>query len=80
MGTFTLITAQARKTEEQIAMKENLIADASSRMSDWITDLQLGIISDVDKTSLIAWREYVKSLQAIDPSATEDITWPSQPA
>ncbi|MCV5977603.1 tail fiber assembly protein, partial [Escherichia coli] len=43
------------------------------------TELQLGIISDEDKASLIAWMNYIKAVQAVDTSKAPDITWPDKP-
>ncbi|EJI3741613.1 tail fiber assembly protein, partial [Escherichia coli] len=42
-------------------------------------ELQLGIISDEDKASLIAWVQYIKALKAVDTSKAPDIIWPELP-
>lgn len=56
-----------------------LLAEAQVTISLWQTELQLGIISDEDKASLIAWMKYIKAVQAVDTSKAPDITWPDKP-
>lgn len=69
--------------EELIAQadttKEALILSAKETISLWQTELQLGIISDEDKTSLIAWMNYIKDVQAVKTENAPDITWPDKP-
>lgn len=69
--------------EELIATAEQqkaaLLAEAQATISLWQTELQLGIISDDDKASLIAWMNYIKAVQAVDTSAAPDINWPEKP-
>lgn len=59
--------------------KTNLLNAANSKISLWQTELQLGIISDDDKASLIAWIGYIKAVQAVATSTAPEITWPKQP-
>ncbi|MCX9004311.1 tail fiber assembly protein [Citrobacter portucalensis] len=59
--------------------KAALLVEAQETISFWQTELQLGIISDEDKASLIAWIQYIKAVQAIDTSKAPDITWPTPP-
>lgn len=59
--------------------KVQLLTRAQAEISLWQTELQLGIISDEDKKSLIAWMQYIKSLQAVDTSNAPDIDWPQPP-
>lgn len=59
--------------------KTALLVEAQETISFWQTELQLGIISDEDKASLIAWMQYIKIVQAVDTSNAPDITWPTQP-
>ncbi|ENU4085310.1 tail fiber assembly protein [Enterobacter asburiae] len=59
--------------------KSALLSEAQSAISLWQTELQLGIISDDDKASLITWMKYIQSLNAIDTSAAPDIEWPERP-
>lgn len=64
-------------TAEQ--QKINLLNAANSKISLWQTELQLGIISDEDKESLIAWIGYIKAVKATDTSTAPDIEWPVAP-
>ncbi|AEX53116.1 phage tail fiber assembly protein [Rahnella aquatilis CIP 78.65 = ATCC 33071] len=65
------------KAAEQ--QKAALLTEAQATISLWQTELQLGVISDGDKASLIAWMNYIKAVQAVDTSAAPDIIWPKQP-
>ena len=68
--------ADVAKAEQQ---KTNLLNAANSKISLWQTELQLGIISDEDKASLIAWIGYIKAVTATDTSTAPDIEWPVAP-
>ncbi len=65
--------------------RQSLLTEAKDAISDWKTDLELGLISDEDKEKLKAWRIYAKSLQAMDFTAITDkaaydaIEWPVSP-
>lgn len=61
------------------AYRRDLIAQAEKTMSGWILDLHLGLISEEDKQKLIAWRLYVKELDALELDAAPDIEWPPRP-
>jgi hypothetical protein len=61
------------------ARRRNLIAEAEKTMAGWILDLNLGLISEEDKQKLIAWRLYVKELDALELDAAPDIEWPPRP-
>ncbi|KML21397.1 hypothetical protein VL10_18575 [Leclercia adecarboxylata] len=69
--------------EDLVAVAEKqktaLLAEATQAISFWQTELQLGIISDEDKASLIAWMKYIKAVQAVDTSKVPNITWPTPP-
>jgi hypothetical protein len=69
-------TADVEAAEQQ---KAALLAEAQATISLWQTELQLGLISDDDKASLIAWMNYIKAVQAVDVSAAPDINWPEKP-
>ncbi|EMJ7958402.1 tail fiber assembly protein [Enterobacter chengduensis] len=69
-------TADVEAAEQQ---KAALLVKAQATISLWQTELQLGIISDEDKASLIAWMNYIKAVQAVDTSAAPDINWPEKP-
>lgn len=71
-------------TKEEIVsyaeqQKTALLLEAQETISFWQTELQLGIISNADKASLIAWMSYIKALKAVDTSKAPDITWPTTP-
>lgn len=59
--------------------KAALLIDAQEAISIWQTELQLEIISDDDKASLISWLSYIKEIQAMDTSSAPDINWPEPP-
>lgn len=59
--------------------KAALLAEAKTTISLWQTRLQLGIISDDDKASLIAWMNYIQALNAVDTSTAPDIEWLVKP-
>ena len=61
------------------ATRNQLKAEAEDIMSGWVLDLNLGLISDEDKQKLIAWRLYVKALDALELDAAPDIEWPPRP-
>ena len=83
-GMPTWIDAPPLTHEEEVKaadqQKEALLTEAQETISFWQTELQLGIISDDDKASLIAWMQYIKAVQAVDTSKAPDITWPTPPA
>ncbi|UAN20176.1 tail fiber assembly protein [Enterobacter sp. JBIWA003] len=68
--------SQVKEAEQK---KSALLNKAQSTISLWQTELQLGIISDDDKASLIVWMKYIQALNAIDTSAAPDIEWPERP-
>lgn len=59
--------------------KAALLNEAQSTISLWQTELQLGIISDEDKASLIKWMKYIQALKTVDASTAPDIEWPVKP-
>ena len=68
--------ADVEAAEQQ---KSAFLAEAQAAISLWQTELQLGIISDKDKASLILWLTYIKELQAVVPDAALGIKWPTPP-
>ncbi|KNA29588.1 tail assembly protein [Pantoea ananatis] len=68
--------ADVEAAEQQ---KTALLSEGQATISLWQTELQLDIISDEDKASLIAWMKYIKAVQAVDTSIAPDITWPDKP-
>lgn len=84
-GTKFYPPVEPEKSHEELVaearqQKEALLSEAQATISLWQTELQLGIISDEDKASLIAWVQYIKALKAVDTSKAPDITWPVPPA
>lgn len=77
------VTDEAAQKAAQIAQAEltktRLLSSAKNTISLWQTELQLGIISDDDKTQLIAWMRYIQALQKVDTKTAPDIAWPEQP-
>ncbi len=69
-------TAHVEAAKQQKAI---LLIEAQEKISFWQTELQLGIISDEDKSSLITWMNYIKTLKAADVSTAPDIIWPNLP-
>lgn len=65
--------------------RRELLSEASNTTADWRTELQLGVITDEDKESLINWMAYIKTLRAIDLSPVKDdvsykaVSWPAKP-
>ncbi|AXF77449.1 tail fiber assembly protein [Erwinia tracheiphila] len=68
--------ADVEAAEQQ---KTALLSEGQATIGLWQTELQLGIISDEDKASLIAWVKYIKAVQAVDAPKVPDITWPEKP-
>ena len=73
------IRTHADDVTEAESRRHDLIADAEKIMAGWILDLNLGLISDEDKLKLIAWRLYVKALDALELDAAPEIEWPPRP-
>lgn len=77
------VTDEAAQQAAQIAQAEQtkarLLNDAKNSISLWQTELQLGIISDDDKTQLTTWMRYIQALQKVDTATAPDLTWPEQP-
>jgi hypothetical protein len=81
-GSEWVTDADAQKSGQVLEAKQQksaLLAEAQSAISLWQTELQLGIISDDDKASLIAWMKYIQALNAVDTSTAPDIEWPVKP-
>lgn len=64
---------------DSVALRDQLKEEAEDIMSGWVLDLTLGLISDEDKQKLIAWRLYVKALDALELDAATGIEWPLKP-
>lgn len=66
-------------------LRQSKLAAASEIINDWRTELQLGVISDEDKASLVLWMAYIKELRSLTfndirvRDAFEAIDWPVSP-
>lgn len=81
-GSQWVIDADAQHAADVAAAeqtKQNLLAAARSTISIWQTELQLGSISEEDKSQLIIWLAYIKEVQAVNTSSAPNINWPVQP-
>ncbi|EON4579537.1 tail fiber assembly protein [Klebsiella pneumoniae] len=81
-GSEWVTDEEAQKSAQVVEAqqkKASLLSEAKSVISLWQTELQLGIISDDDKASLIAWMNYIQTLNAVDTSTAPDIEWPVKP-
>jgi len=80
----TWVTDTAAIKNQQIVeaerTKSELLANAKNMISEWQTELQLGLIDETDKASLINWLAYIKELKAIIPSDWPKFNWPQHPA
>ncbi|HBU7548751.1 TPA: tail fiber assembly protein [Klebsiella aerogenes] len=78
------VTDTAAQHDDEIAVaeqqKQALLSEAQQQITGWQTELQLGIISDDDRASLIIWMNYIKAVQAVDTSEAPYIQWPEKPA
>lgn len=61
-------------------IKAAKVYDVSNKTMTLQTQLNLGIISDVDKEYLTDWMKYAQALQLIDTSLAPNIIWPTEPA
>ncbi|MBQ0955689.1 tail fiber assembly protein [Serratia symbiotica] len=59
--------------------KATLLASAKNTITLWQTELQLGIIGDEDRASLITWMKYIQALQDVDTTPGANSKWPKPP-
>ncbi|WP_127960155.1 tail fiber assembly protein [Serratia microhaemolytica] len=59
--------------------QSELLATARATISLWQSEMQLNIISEEDKTRLIAWLGYIKALQGLSLANAPEINWPTVP-
>ena len=60
--------------------KQQILQSVNTTTQMWQTQLTLGIITNDDKEALTAWMKYAQSVNAVDTSASPNITWPSEPS
>lgn len=70
---------KAASIEEARERQAALISEANNITQAWQTQLRLDMITDTDKTSLMAWMKYVQDVQAVNIQAAPDVTWPQKP-
>ncbi|WP_367143625.1 tail fiber assembly protein [Pantoea stewartii] len=77
------ITDSRAQHEAEVAFAEEkrnlLLANAQNIISVWQTELQLDMITDKDKASLIDWLTYIKKLKEVKTFQVPDVTWPLPP-
>ncbi|HED1540724.1 TPA: tail fiber assembly protein [Kluyvera cryocrescens] len=87
-GTEWVHDAEAEKAAFQAkaeSHRQYLLSVANSTIADWRTELQLEVITDDDRASLIKWMAYIKGLKMMDLSEVHDeagydaIDWPQNP-
>lgn len=65
--------------------RTDLLTTANSITADWRTELELGVISDLDRSALVMWMAYIRALKSLDLSSVKDeasykvIAWPESP-
>lgn len=73
-------------SNEAETQRQSLLTDAGKITADWKTEVQLDIISDDDKATLIKWMSYIKQLKALvfsditDKPSFDAISWPPLPS
>lgn len=87
-GSEWVHDAEAEKAAFQAkaeSQRQYLLSVANSTIADWRTELQLEVITDDDRASLIKWMAYIKDLKAMDLGEIFDeagydvIGWPDKP-
>lgn len=69
----------AADVEAAELQKAALLNEAQATISFWQTELQLGIINEDDKASLVRWLAYIKQIQAVDTSTAPNLNLPIAP-
>lgn len=65
--------------------RQELLTAANEAVADWRTELQLGVISDEDKTRLIEWMAYIRKVKSLklsdvlDQDSYDAVAWPELP-
>lgn len=65
--------------------RQGLLLAANVAIADWRTELQLDVISESDRASLIEWMEYIRDLKSlvfsgiVNETDFNSIVWPDQP-
>jgi len=79
----TWVTDNVAMKNQQIVKaektKSELLSNAKSIISEWQSELQLGVIDEKDRASLTSWLAYIKEVKSVDTSAAPEIVWPMLP-
>ena len=81
-GTTWVTDTEAMKNQQIVEAerkKSELLANAKNLISEWQTELQLGLIDETDKASLISWLAYIKDVKAVETNDAPDLEWPTPP-
>lgn len=70
---------KAASIKEARERQAALISEANSISQAWQTQLRLGMITDMDKTSLVAWMKYIQIVQSLNIKEGREIDWPEKP-
>ena len=55
------------------------LSSAQAEISLWQTKLQLGILSDGERSQLLKWIEYIDDVNLVNTNLAPDIEWPVKP-
>ncbi|MBA4824081.1 tail fiber assembly protein [Pantoea ananatis] len=77
------ITDKSAQHEAELDASEQkrkvLLTNAKTQIDLWQSELQLGMLLDKDKASLIDWLTYIRKLKEVKITDAPDITWPVPP-
>ncbi|NUU67039.1 tail fiber assembly protein [Enterobacteriaceae bacterium BIT-l23] len=71
--------AQEALIEVAEAEKSRLLSDATAIIAPLQDAVDLGIATDDETASLVAWKKYRVMLNRVDTSMAPDIEWPASP-
>jgi len=69
-----------QRISNNIAMKANLIAQATIEIAPLQDAVDLEVATDVESASLKKWKQYRVAVNRIDANTAEDVIWPEQPS
>ncbi|MDY0971389.1 tail fiber assembly protein [Siccibacter turicensis] len=74
-----VVALQSSQLADAKRLKSELLANAKSIISEWQSELQLGVIDEKERASLTSWLAYIKEVKSVDISAAPEIVWPMLP-
>ncbi|WP_276642154.1 tail fiber assembly protein [Siccibacter turicensis] len=74
-----VVALQSSQIADAKRLKSELMTNAKSIISEWQSELQLGVIDEKDRASLTSWLAYIKEVKSVDTSAAPEIVWPMPP-